>query len=50
MNFQKIRDHLEQKIKPHLHKGGKYEKWYALYEAVDTFLYRPGLVTKSSGS
>ena len=48
MNFQKIRDHLEQKIKPHLHKGGKYEKWYALYEAVDTFLYRPGLVTKST--
>ena len=45
MNFQKIRDHL---IEPHLHKGGKYEKWYALYEAVDTFLYRPGLVTKST--
>lgn len=48
MNFQKIRDHLEQKIEPHLHKGGKYEKWYALYEAIDTFLYRPGYVTRSS--
>src|SRR5690606_9015235 len=28
-------------------KGGKYEKWYALYEAVATILYTPGLVTKN---
>ena len=31
-----------------LEKGGKYEKWYALYEAADTFLYRPGSVTKTT--
>ncbi|PAT33925.1 NADH:ubiquinone reductase (Na(+)-transporting) subunit B [Vandammella animalimorsus] len=36
------------RIEPHFHKGGKYEKWYALYEAVDTFLYRPASVTRST--
>ncbi len=30
---------------PHFTKGGKYEKWFALYEAVDTFLYSPPSVT-----
>ena len=33
------------KIEHHFEKGGRYEKWYALYEAVDTFFYRPGSVT-----
>ena len=28
-------------IEPHFHKGGKYEKFYALYEAVDTIFYSP---------
>lgn len=37
-----------EKMEPHVHKGGKYEKWYALYEAVDTFLYRPGSVTRAN--
>ena len=27
-------------IEPHFHTGGKWEKWYALYEAVDTGLYK----------
>jgi Na+-transporting NADH:ubiquinone oxidoreductase subunit B len=35
-------------IEHHFHKGGKYEKFYALYEAVDTGLYRPGSVTKTT--
>lgn len=35
-------------IEPHFHKGGKYEKFYALYEAIDTGLYRPNDVTKST--
>ena len=30
---------------PHFEKGGRYEKWYPLYEAVDTFLYSPPNVT-----
>ncbi|WMS86502.1 NADH:ubiquinone reductase (Na(+)-transporting) subunit B [Pleionea litopenaei] len=37
-------DHLE----PHFEKGGKYEKWYALYEAVTTIFYTPGHVTKTT--
>ncbi len=36
------------KIEHHFEKGGKHEKWYALYEAIDTFFYRPGSVTKTT--
>ncbi|MFT0213243.1 NADH:ubiquinone reductase (Na(+)-transporting) subunit B [Pseudomonas sp. F1_0610] len=36
------------KIAHHFEKGGKLEKWYALYEAIDTFLYKPGSVTKTT--
>lgn len=35
-------------IEPHFHKGGKYEKWYALYEVVDTFFYSPPSVTRTT--
>ncbi|MDP1932137.1 MAG: NADH:ubiquinone reductase (Na(+)-transporting) subunit B [Gammaproteobacteria bacterium] len=30
---------------PHFEKGGRYEKWYSLYEAVDTIFYSPSKVT-----
>lgn len=33
---------------PHFHKGGKHEKWYSLYEAVDTIFYKPADVTKTT--
>jgi Na+-transporting NADH:ubiquinone oxidoreductase subunit B len=36
------------KIEPQFHKGGKYEKWYALFEAVDTIFYSPGSTTKTT--
>jgi Na+-transporting NADH:ubiquinone oxidoreductase subunit B len=42
-----VRDFLD-KIEHNFEKGGRYEKWYALYEAVDTFFYRPGSVTKTT--
>jgi Na+-transporting NADH:ubiquinone oxidoreductase subunit B len=45
MNF--LRNFLD-KIEPNFHKGGKHEKWYALYEAVDTIFYRPADVTKTT--
>jgi len=35
-------------IEPHFHKGGKYERWYALYEAVDTIFYSPSSVTRTT--
>jgi len=36
------------KLEPHFEKGGKYERWYPLYEAVDTIFYSPGTVTRST--
>jgi len=33
-------------IEPQFEKGGKHEKWYALYEAVATGLFTPGQVNK----
>lgn len=35
-------------LEPHFVQGGKYEKWYPLFEAVDTALYQPSIVTKTS--
>ena len=42
-----LRNYLD-KIEPNFHKGGKLEKWYSLYEAVDTIFYRPASVTKTT--
>lgn len=33
---------------PHFEKGGKHHKWYALWEAVDTFFYSPPSVTHAA--
>ena len=44
MNLRKYLDSIE----PNFHKGGKYEKWYAVYEAADTLFYRPADVTKTT--
>ena len=33
-------------IHPHVTEGGKYKKFYALYEAVDTVFYSPSDVNK----
>jgi Na+-transporting NADH:ubiquinone oxidoreductase subunit B len=35
-------------IEHHFAKGGRFERWFALYEAADTFLYRPASVTRST--
>ncbi len=44
MGLRKTLDNLEPNFKP----GGRFESWYALYEAVDTIFYSPSYVTKSS--
>jgi Na+-transporting NADH:ubiquinone oxidoreductase subunit B len=36
------------RIEPSFQKGGPYEKYYALYEMVDTFIYTPSEVTRGS--
>jgi Na+-transporting NADH:ubiquinone oxidoreductase subunit B len=42
-----LRDFLDR-IHPHFDKGGKYERYHALYEMADTFLYTPGDVTQGA--
>lgn len=42
-----LRDILDN-VEPHFTKGGKFEKFYPLYEAGDTFLFSPGDVTKGN--
>ena len=41
-----LRNYLDN-IAPSFEKGGKFEKFYALYEAVDTIFYQPDHVTLS---
>ncbi len=40
-----LRNFIDEKIEPHFVKGGKYEKYYAFYEMLDTMLYTPADVT-----
>jgi Na+-transporting NADH:ubiquinone oxidoreductase subunit B len=35
------------KLEPNFKKGGKWQGWYALYEAIDTGLFKPSDVTKN---
>ncbi|MFV0665944.1 NADH:ubiquinone reductase (Na(+)-transporting) subunit B [Denitromonas sp.] len=42
-----LRQYLDS-IEHNFENGGKHEKWYALFEAVDTFFYRPKSVTRSN--
>lgn len=44
MGIRQTLDNLE----PHFHKGGKYETFYPLFEAVDTIFYSPPSVTKTT--
>jgi Na+-transporting NADH:ubiquinone oxidoreductase subunit B len=44
MGLRNTLDKLEPNFKP----GGKYQGWYALYEAIDTIFYSPSSVTRSS--
>ena len=44
--ISKLRSLLDS-VEPHVTKGGKFEKAYTLYEAVDTFLFTPKDVTRT---
>lgn len=37
-----------ERIEPEFHKGGRYEKWYPVYEMFDTFFYSPSIVTRGA--
>ena len=41
-----LRKKLDQ-LEPLFHKGGKFEKWFPVFEMGDSFLYSPGVSTKS---
>jgi len=42
-----LRKYLD-KLEPHFEEGGRFEKFYALWEAFDTFLYTPSSVTQTT--
>ena len=44
MGLRKILDDMEH----HFTEGGRFQKWYALYEAADTIFYSPASVTRST--
>lgn len=44
MGLRKILDDMEH----HFQEGGRFQKWFALFEVFDTFLYAPDAVTKST--
>ncbi len=44
MGLRKILDNMEH----HFQEGGRFQKWFALFEVFDTFLYAPDSVTKST--
>jgi len=44
VGLRKILDNMEH----HFTEGGRFQSWYALYEAADTIFYSPGSVTKST--
>lgn len=43
--MQPLRRFLDR-LRPPFEKGGRFEKLYPLYEAIDTFLYTPGSITR----
>ena len=44
-----LRKNLNQ-LKPHVEKGGKYHRWYFVYEMTETFLYAPNATAQNKGA
>ena len=43
----KFLEKLVDKIEPNFEKGGKYEKWFPLFDGFATFLFTPKHTTKN---
>jgi Na+-transporting NADH:ubiquinone oxidoreductase subunit B len=43
----RLRDALDR-IEPEFEPGGRYERYYPVYEMLDTILYSPGSVTRTA--
>ena len=39
--MSKLNDFIEEKIAPQFEKGGKYEKFWSIYDSFHTFLFVP---------
>ena len=39
-----------EKIKPNFEKGGKYERWEAIFESFETFIFVPGKTAPKKGA
>ena len=48
MELKFIRKRID-KVKPHFEKGGKWERWYYVFEAFETFAFVPNVTTRSKG-
>lgn len=44
--MEKNKKNLLDKLAPHFEKGGKYEKFYPIFEMIDTIMFTPASVTK----
>ena len=44
MGLRKVLDNMEH----HFQEGGRFQKYYALFEVFDTFLYAPDTTTRST--
>ncbi len=42
-----LHDFLEKKVKPNFTEGGKLSRFYVVYDALETFAFTPGHVTKN---
>ncbi len=40
-----LRAYIDQRIAPHFHKGGRFERFYVFFEMFDTMLYSPSHTT-----
>jgi len=45
--INKIKKIIFEDLEPHFHKGGKYEKYYTLFDGFATFLFTPGKTTEN---
>jgi Na+-transporting NADH:ubiquinone oxidoreductase subunit B len=43
-----LRNYIDERVAPHFHKGGKYERYYVFFEMFDTMLYSPSSTTRSA--
>jgi Na+-transporting NADH:ubiquinone oxidoreductase subunit B len=46
--MKRLRRYLDESVAPHFERGGRFARLYPLYEALDTFLYAPSSVTRTT--